>query len=168
MNAKKLGIDPDRIVGAGGSAGGTCEAMAAMSDQFEPDGEDKSISSKPNVLVLYNPALRLPNGKRVLGGQDDETLAAWKVGKSVPPMILFFEQWTHLQLPAGKWRGKRLLRGTASSSIRRRAKSTVSSTIPPKAVELDGRSALSDRFVPRTRWAIRKAHQRYIRTPVLY
>jgi acetyl esterase/lipase len=90
MNAKKLGIDPDRIVGAGGSAGGTCEVMAAMSDQFEPDGEDKSISSKPNVLVLYNPALRLPNGKRVLGGQDDETLAAWKVGKSVPPMILFF------------------------------------------------------------------------------
>ncbi len=90
MNAKELGIDAERVVGAGGSAGGTCVVLAAMTDQFEPAGEDPSISSKPDVLVLYNPALRLPNGDKLLGGQDDETLAAWKVGKGVPPMILFF------------------------------------------------------------------------------
>jgi acetyl esterase len=60
LNANALDIDPDRIVASGGSAGGTCAALTALSASYEPVDEDASISSKPNALVLYNPALMVP------------------------------------------------------------------------------------------------------------
>jgi acetyl esterase/lipase len=34
MNAAVLGIDPDRIVASGGSSGGTCTALTALSGEF--------------------------------------------------------------------------------------------------------------------------------------
>jgi acetyl esterase len=55
-HAKELGIDPNRIIAAGGSAGGHIAACTSMDGGDEP-GEDLGISSKPNALVLHNPAL---------------------------------------------------------------------------------------------------------------
>ncbi|MCL5743045.1 MAG: alpha/beta hydrolase [Acidobacteria bacterium] len=88
INAEALGIDPTRIVGAGGSAGGTCAALSALSTAYEPDGEDLSVSSKPNVLVLYNPALAVPGGEA--GDMFGGLLTSWKVNRGDPPMIFFF------------------------------------------------------------------------------
>ncbi len=88
MNAGALGIDPARVVGSGGSAGGTCAALAAWSSAFEPAGEDAAVSAKPDVLVLYNPALAVP------GGAPSEIasslLTSWKLVKGGPPLIQFF------------------------------------------------------------------------------
>ncbi|QDT00894.1 Carboxylesterase NlhH [Adhaeretor mobilis] len=53
-HANELGIDPDRIVASGGSAGGHVAAAAALTDGFNETGEDTSISCLPNALVLYN------------------------------------------------------------------------------------------------------------------
>lgn len=66
-NAKSLGIDPDRIVAAGGSAGGHLAACAFLVDDINAPGEDKSISAKPNALLLYNPAVDLVE---LIGTQD--------------------------------------------------------------------------------------------------
>jgi acetyl esterase/lipase len=56
-HATEFGINPDRIVAAGGSAGGHISACAAIIEDFEDPGQDLTVSSRPNALVLFNPAL---------------------------------------------------------------------------------------------------------------
>jgi acetyl esterase/lipase len=84
QNAAMLGIDSDRIVAAGGSAGGYIAAAAACPG-LDNDGEDLHVSSRPNVLVLFNPFLPFR----------DQT-ARWKIvptlhlSKETPPALLLF------------------------------------------------------------------------------
>ena len=54
-----LGIDPDRIVAGGGSSGGHLAAAAATLSSHDDPKNDRSISARPNALVLFNPALVL-------------------------------------------------------------------------------------------------------------
>jgi len=58
-NADRLGIDANRIVAAGGSAGGHIAACTGVIEGFDEAGEDTSISSVPNAMVLFNPVLVL-------------------------------------------------------------------------------------------------------------
>jgi acetyl esterase len=97
LSARSLGVDPGRLIVGGGSAGGTCAAFAAYNTTFEPEGEDASVSSRPDALVLYNPALGFPKDTSSFDErrmQQVKTLgtfiSSWKVTKSGPPAILFF------------------------------------------------------------------------------
>ena len=56
-NAKLFSINPNRIAAAGGSAGGHLAAVAGNIDLFDNPSEDLTVSSKPDLLILYNPVL---------------------------------------------------------------------------------------------------------------
>jgi acetyl esterase/lipase len=54
-HAEELGIDPEKLVAGGGSAGGHVAAATATLDKFNEEGEDLSIDCRPQALVLFNP-----------------------------------------------------------------------------------------------------------------
>jgi acetyl esterase len=56
-HANELGIDPDRIIASGTSAGGHVAACTAIVPGQEEKGEDTTVSSVPNALALYNPVI---------------------------------------------------------------------------------------------------------------
>jgi acetyl esterase len=61
QKAGELGIDTARVVAAGGSAGGHIAACTALVEGLDAKDEDKSVSSKPDALVLFNPVVDLVN-----------------------------------------------------------------------------------------------------------
>jgi acetyl esterase/lipase len=58
-NADRLGVDPNRIVAGGGSAGGHVAACAGIIKAFESKSEDLNVTSRPDAMVLFNPAVVL-------------------------------------------------------------------------------------------------------------
>lgn len=58
-HAERLGVDPRRIVAAGGSAGAHLAACTAQCTIVAPAAEDTTASVRPNALVLFNPSVDL-------------------------------------------------------------------------------------------------------------
>jgi len=85
-HAKELGIDPNKIIVAGGSAGGHIAACTAIDGGDEP-GEDLSISSKANALVLHNPVLGEGFGESFFN-EHPEFSPLLHINKGWPPTII--------------------------------------------------------------------------------
>lgn len=85
-HAKELGINPDKIIAAGGSAGGHIAACTFL-DGGDAPGEDLSVSTKPNALVLHNPVLGVGFGKDFFDAHP-EFSPILHVKKGWPPTIL--------------------------------------------------------------------------------
>lgn len=88
QHAADLGINPDRIAAGGGSAGGHVAATTGVIAGLDEAGEDQSISSRPNALVLYNPATDVANIQR-WGDRAIEGSPLHHVDKGDPPTIVF-------------------------------------------------------------------------------
>jgi ankyrin repeat protein/acetyl esterase/lipase len=94
-HASKLGIDPNRIAASGFSAGGHIAACTYITKGLEAEGEDQSVSSMPNLLVLSGAALDHRPWFGVPGKPLSKEMAVkispnHNLMKDVPPTILFY------------------------------------------------------------------------------
>ena len=103
QNVCKLGVDPNKIAAGGGSAGGHVAASIGIIKGFEAEGEDHSVPSKPDALVLFNPAVTLldieckydfPDEKEATmhdraGVHPKELSPYHHIRKGLPPTIIF-------------------------------------------------------------------------------
>ncbi|WDE97649.1 alpha/beta hydrolase [Lentisphaera profundi] len=78
-NAKKLKIDVNKVVVAGGSAGGQLAASTGMIPKVNDSEYDLAISAKPQAIILYNPWFKCAK----------ELSPTSNVVKDLPPMIIF-------------------------------------------------------------------------------
>lgn len=95
LNALELGINPGKIIGAGGSGGAHIITSAAMlNSDFDEAGEEATTPCSPNALVLFNPVV--DTSKKGFGFDRFPTPDLAKkanltaaIGPNLPPSILF-------------------------------------------------------------------------------
>lgn len=100
--SKELGVDPKRVAAGGGSAGGHIAGCTGTLPGLDEPAEDKSVSSVPDAMVLFNPALTLAPvegndfggfGARVgaerLGAEPTAISPTHNVKAGAPPTIIF-------------------------------------------------------------------------------
>ncbi len=91
--ASQWGVDPERIVSSGGSAGGHVAACTGVIQGFEEEGENAEISSVPNAMVLFNPVIDTTakgyGAQRFQKGKETELSPCHHVSKGIVPTIVF-------------------------------------------------------------------------------
>ena len=91
-HATGFGIDSNKIIASGGSAGGHLACATALIEGYNDDADDLSLSCVPNALVLFNPVF--DNGP---GGYGHERIGdvyknfspLHNIKKGAPPTIIF-------------------------------------------------------------------------------
>jgi acetyl esterase/lipase len=91
-HADELGIDPNRIVAGGGSAGGHVAASTGTLDGLDEPGEETTVSAVPDAMMLFNPVIdttRRGYGAEKVGDRPEQLSPVHHVDEEVPPTIVF-------------------------------------------------------------------------------
>lgn len=92
-HAAKLGIDPEKIIAGGGSAGGHVAAAAVMLPGFDSPEDDVTVPIGPKAMVLFNPVIDTgPEGfgYNMLGEAWKDYSPSEHIRHGLPPILLLF------------------------------------------------------------------------------
>jgi acetyl esterase/lipase len=84
QNAGELGIDPERVITGGGSAGGHISALATMNPGLNDPADPKDIDTRVVAYLWFNPAFSMDDHK------DPEIDILRHAKTDLPPAIIFF------------------------------------------------------------------------------
>ena len=91
QNAEKLGIDAQRIIAGGGSAGGHVSLLATTNPELNDPHDNREYDTSVVAYLLFNPALGMADAK------DSEVDFLQHIRPDFPPAIVFFgsedEKW---------------------------------------------------------------------------
>ena len=91
QHAKKLGIDAQRIIAGGGSAGGHVSLLATTNPELNDPHDNREYDTSVVAYLLFNPALGMADAK------DSEVDFLQHIRPDFPPAIVFFgsedEKW---------------------------------------------------------------------------
>ena len=110
-NADRLGIDPERLITSGGSAGGHLAACTAIPQSVDAEGDDLAISTVPQAMILFNPALNFFHEQLLTRIKGNEELArkispTLHLDKDSPPALLLFGTADPLKAQGDEYRKK--------------------------------------------------------------
>ncbi|WP_414660950.1 alpha/beta hydrolase [Horticoccus sp. 23ND18S-11] len=77
-HTSELGLDPQRIAAAGGSAGGFLAAAVTTLSGLDEPGEDTTTSTRPNALILFNSMMDRGPGSRAFAKVEAAMGDRWK------------------------------------------------------------------------------------------
>jgi acetyl esterase/lipase len=102
QHATELGIDPNRIITGGGSAGGHISALATLNPGLNDPADPKDIDTSVVAYLWFNPAFALDDDK------DAEIDVLRHVKSGLAPAIVFFgdqDNWKKgWDIAHGKWK----------------------------------------------------------------
>jgi len=100
LNAKKFNVDKNKIIASGGQVGGQLAAATALISKYNDPLDDRTISAKPNALVLFDPVIDNGPGNgtyKEIGKQYKDFSPLHNIKKGAPPTIIFkgtLDEWT--------------------------------------------------------------------------
>ncbi len=91
-NASNLGIDPDKVIASGGSAGGHLAACTAVlpESSFVESTDDTNLLSKPNAVILFNAVIDnspAGYGNQYFGEDYLDISPYFQANATVPPLL---------------------------------------------------------------------------------
>lgn len=90
-HASEFGVDPNKLIAAGGSLGGMLALQTALVPGFDSSTDDRAIPCEPNALVLFNPVVLSRDLANAAGDPIGEQISpALFHKKGAPPAIIFF------------------------------------------------------------------------------
>jgi len=93
-HAGELGIDPGKIAAWGASAGGHLVAATALLKKFDEEGEDRSVSCRPDAMIMVSPVFdNSPEGyghyHKILKKHWRDFSPLHNIAAGAPPAIVF-------------------------------------------------------------------------------